>query len=88
MEDSIIVHGRIMERHPELTPVDIAHAWGARIATGMRLDADVAQKVAVGFDAKGRMIEMVAVTLSNGDVLVFHAMTPPSKKTLRETGLL
>lgn len=88
MEDQIIVHGRIMERHPELTPDDIAHAWGNRIASGNRLLIDLNQIVAVGFDSRGRMVEMVAVIDSNGETLVFHAMTPPSTKTLKEVNLI
>lgn len=77
-----------MERHPELTPEDIAHAWGNRLATGYRTSEDVRQTVAVGFDSKGRMIEMVGAHRANGETIIFHAMTPPSSKTLREAGLI
>ena len=38
-------------------------------------------------DANGRLIEMVGSALDEGTVHVFHAMTPPSRKTLRETGI-
>lgn len=37
-----------------------------------------------GYDLHGRYIEMVGVLLSDGVWLVYHAMTPPSKKTLKE----
>jgi len=37
-----------------------------------------------GYDPQGRYIEMVGVLLADGAWLVYHAMTPPSKKTLRE----
>jgi hypothetical protein len=43
--------------------------------------------VAVGFDGKGRLLEMVAVLGPDGIWLVYHAMTSPSKKTLKELGL-
>ncbi len=88
MEDNITIHGRIIERHPELSPEDIAHAWGSRIATGYRIAGDTEQTVAVGFDARGRMIEMVGARTSSGEMIVFHAMTPPSTKTMKETRLI
>ena len=37
----------------------------------------------VGFDLKAREIEMVGVLTADG-WLVYHAMTPPSKKTMDE----
>lgn len=88
MAEYIEVHGRVMERHPDITPEDVAHAWANRIAAATREDPRAGQTVAVGFDAKGRMLEMVAVEREDDTPLVFHAMTPPSTKTLRETGLV
>jgi len=43
--------------------------------------------VAVGFDTNGRLIEIVGSVMENGTVRLFHAMTPPSKKTLQEVGI-
>ena len=37
----------------------------------------------VGYDLKGRRIEMVGRLLEDG-WFIYHAMTPPSKKTERE----
>lgn len=87
MERYITIHGRSMERHPEIAPEDVAHAWAGRIATATRRGRHAEEVVAVGFDANGRMLEMVAVEQADGSALVFHCMTPPSAKTLRETGL-
>ena len=44
--------------------------------------------VAVGLDGKGRLIELV-YQYDEGDdfFFVFHGMTPPRGKTLRELGL-
>lgn len=42
--------------------------------------------VAVGFYSRGRLLEMVAVSTGIDSVHVFHAMTPPSKKTMKEMG--
>lgn len=87
MERYLTVHGRVMERHPEISPEDVAHAWTSRVASATRRSKVADEIVAVGFDANGRMLEMVAVEQANGSVLVFHCMTPPSAKTLRETNL-
>ena len=43
--------------------------------------------VAVGYDSRGREVEMVGVELEDGDWLVYHAMTPPSTKTYGELGM-
>ena len=40
----------------------------------------------IGFDAKGRAVEMIAAERSFG-VIIFHAMTPPTEKVMRELGL-
>lgn len=87
MPDHIEVHPRVMRRHPELTPEDVAHAWGNRVAEAFRVGASPECVCAVGFDRAGRMVEMVAVELADGTPLVYHAMTPPSRKTLAEVGL-
>ena len=76
------VHPRVHERHPEISDEDVRHAWEAYELRATRDRAD--REMRVGFDLRGRALEMVGV-LQGGDWLVFHAMTPPSKKTLRET---
>ena len=44
--------------------------------------------LAVGLDGKGRLIELVYQYDEEEDLFfVFHGMTPPSGKTLRELGL-
>ncbi len=50
------------------------------------VDEHIAE-IRADIDARGRLLEMVAVELEDGTPLVFHCMTPPSEKTLRETGL-
>jgi len=40
--------------------------------------------VAIGFDSKGRLIEMVAIRRSINNWLIYHAKTPPTKKTMAE----
>jgi hypothetical protein len=89
MFDEVEVDSRIARRHPELSAADVLHAWRSSIVLVERISAMLpdAILVAVGFDAKGRQIEMVGAVKSTGAVHIFHAMTPPSKKTKRETGL-
>lgn len=81
--EHVRVHPRVMEKRPWLHEEDVLHAWGARLALAERPDGPL---VALGFDAKGRQIEMVALS-AKGEVLIFHAHEPATKKTLRELGL-
>ena len=84
---SAFVHGRVSARHPELSEHDVLVAWKSRIAWAIRIVGEKNHVVAVGFDNNGRFIEMVAVN-DGDDYLIFHAMTPPSKRTLTELDLL
>ena len=82
--NDVVVHPRVMERHPELSEDDVREAWNGYVRMVRRGDD---QTVAVGFDAKGRAVEMVAKE-SVGDYLIYHAMTPPTEKALSELGLV
>ena len=81
--EHVRVHPRVAEKRPWLHEEDVLHAWGSRLALAERPDG---QLVALGFDAKGRQLEMVALS-SRGEVLIFHAQEPATKKTQRELGL-
>lgn len=83
----VIVHPRVMERHPELTEKDVLSAWENMLAYLPRLGDDPDQYIAVGSDSNGRLIEMVARRTADGTWVIFHAMTPPSRKTLIELKL-
>ena len=82
---AIGVHPRVSRRHPEVTPDDVAAAMRGMIRYKQR---STGEWVAVGLDGKGRLIELV-YQYNEGDdfFFVFHGMTPPSGKTLRELGL-
>ena len=84
---STFVHERISMRHPELSELDVLAAWDSKIAWALRIVGETNQIVAVGFDGNNRFVEMVAVN-DGDDYLIFHAMTPPSKRTLTELNLL
>lgn len=89
MEDSVvIVHDRVMSRHPELDRESIMAAWRNRVCCQVRLGPWPPQYVAAGFDQAGRPIEMVTVYDPERDtVLIFHANTPISENVRRELGI-
>ena len=86
--ETTIVHPRIFKLHTDMAEKDVLDAWSNIIHSKTRLGKDPQECIAVGVDGRGRLIEMVAVRLSSGDMLVFHAMTPPTQKTLKELELL
>lgn len=83
----VIVHPRVTERHPELLERDVLSAWENMLAYLPRLGDDPDQFIAVGSDSNGRLIEMVARRTDSATWVIFHAMTPPSRKTLLELKL-
>lgn len=76
------IHQRVHERHPELDDGDVEAAWESYCFAAVRIPGECEMRT--GYDPQGRYIEMVGVLLADGAWLVYHAMTPPSKKTLRE----
>ena len=83
----VYVLGRIFERHPDLYERDVRVAWQGAVAHAPRVDSRPFEYLAVGFDARGRAIEMVARRTEEGDWVVWHAFTPPTERALRELGL-
>lgn len=80
----ILVHPRISERHPEISPEDVLAAWKSPLDMLLRVDSlNFPEYVCIGYDPKGQLLEMVG-TMTNDGWLIYHAMTPPSKKTLKE----
>ena len=85
--ENVVVHPRIHRRHPDVSDQDVRDAWAGCIRSVPRLGADGDEYVAVGCDAKGRLLEMVARRIDADTWLVFHVMTPPTRKTLVELGM-
>ena len=82
---TIGVHLRIHQRHPELTDEDVVAAMRGMLRYQQRTSGEW---IAIGLDAKGRLVELVYQYDSEADYfLVFHGMVPPSRKTLRELGM-
>lgn len=83
----VVVHHRIRERHPDVTEDDVRTAWNSQIKRRKREELHPPQYAAVGFDAKGRLLQMVAVYDPLNDVvLIFHAMRA-TWNMLNELGL-
>jgi len=85
--NDVVIHPRVIERHPELSEDDVREAWNGYVRMTRREGLDDCY-VAIGFDSSGRAIEMVAVETIEGAWYVYHAMTPPTSKLLRELGLM
>lgn len=83
----IEVHPRVARRHPEISPEDVLEAWENALMSTPRLSKDPDEYVSIGFDGKGRLLEMVAIRDASGRWLVYHAQTPPTKKTYKEFGI-
>ena len=76
-----IIHARVVERHPELSDDGVKKAWTQYVLGAVRVPGE--RELRIGYDDRGRLLEMVGVLTEEG-WLVFHAMTPPSKKTEKE----
>ena len=85
LHDDPVIHPRISRRHPEIEVEDVAAAWENGLLLVRRDDGSEVW-VSVGVDGRGRLLELVSVLDMEGRWLIFHAMTPPSRKTLRELG--
>lgn len=85
--DDVVVHPRVEARHPELSEDDVLSAWENALVTCQRIGNASDRLVALGSDAKGRLVEMVANRLPEGTWVIFHAMTPPSRNTLVELNM-
>lgn len=81
------VHPRVSERHPELRDEDVLSAWGNAYWYKLRIGGEKTFHIAIGADSKSRFIEMVAVEDDGGVLVIFHAITPPSTKTLKKLGI-
>ena len=87
MDEKIIVHPRVTERHPELVEEDVRHAYWNAIRFAPRLDRRSDEYAGVGPDRWGRNVEVIGRFLPTGEFLIFHAYRPATNKILVELGL-
>lgn len=83
-DDEIYALDRIHERHSNIAKEDAIHAWRFCIKSMPRLDKEPEEWVGIGMDARGRLLEVVAIRSESGAWLVKHAQTSPQEKIKRE----
>ena len=76
----LTVHPRIHKRHPNITETNVKAAFKNCFVFKQRDDDKF---IGIGTDDKGRLLEIVFVQCDDV-IVVFHAQTPPTKKTLTE----
>lgn len=76
----VLVHGHALKHG--LSEEDVRHAWDYYWIGAVRVPGE--REVRIGPDLSGRGVEMVGALLGSGDWLVYHALTPPSARMLRE----
>jgi hypothetical protein len=87
----VVVHKRVFKRHPEITKSDVEYAWSHYRHFMPRFGREPTQYMAIGFDARARPLEMLAVLEDDSAArdsyyLVFHAMRC-SRSFVKEMGL-
>ena len=72
-----------------LSAQDIRYAWQSPIRCRQRQSDDEPSRwIAIGVLPDGRLAEMVAFEDISGSWCVFHANTPPTKKFMKELGMM
>ena len=69
-----------------LTDEDIVHAWEHRLRTQFRDAPHEGELLVIGYDRKGRCIELIAAEHENRTD-IYHAIRPPTTSVLEEMGL-
>ena len=69
-----------------LSEDEIRYAWQHFVRLVHRGAPNEGQVLAVGHDPTGRLVQLVAIERPFG-VLIYHAMTPPTRNALHELGL-
>ena len=77
----IIVHPRIHKRHPNITQNNVLEAFESLFMWGSRFDG---RGIGLGVDSNGRVLELVWREKDDGIFIIYHALTPPTKKFLQE----
>ncbi|KAB8292755.1 hypothetical protein DSM100685_0766 [Bifidobacterium avesanii] len=82
-----MVDPRVSKRHPDVSEHSVHVAWSNVVRFMPREGTDPLRYVAVGYDERGRLLEMVAVLDESDRWHVFHAMKA-TPKVLHELMLL
>ena len=80
----IVVHDHALKHG--LTEEDVLYAWNNFIRKQRRKVPREDEILVVGFDSNMRAMQIVGCDRGER-VIIFHALTPPTEKALRELGL-
>ena len=83
--DTVFVHPHALKHG--LSEGDILYAWDKFVSKRNRDIPNTDQIIAVGFDRKGRFVQMVGI-ISHKGTMVYHAMSPPTASFLAEVGMV
>ncbi|MBQ9069148.1 MAG: hypothetical protein IJ131_08830 [Eggerthellaceae bacterium] len=78
IDEHALMHG--------LAADDIEYAWYNFVAKMHRGAPKEGEIIAVGYDGKGRFLEMVGAERPFATI-VFHAISPPTRNAMRELGM-
>ena len=82
----IVVDQRVSARHSDVSDYSVRVAWSNVVRFMPREGTDPLRYVAVGYDERGRLLEMIAVLDESDRWHIFHAMRATAK-VLRELRL-
>lgn len=77
----IAVLPRIHERHPDVVPDDVMSAFTNQFIHVQRANGSW---VGLGSDSHNRLLEMAYLQNDDYEIVIYHAMTPPTKKFVKE----
>lgn len=80
----VIVHDHALKHG--LQEDEIVYAWEHFARKQYRCPPREEEVAAIGFDQRGRQIQMVGKDFGEA-ILIYHALTPPTEKLCRELGL-
>ncbi len=81
MDDKqIIILDRIHERHPNISRNDVLTAYNTPLVDARRENGDW---ISIGLDDKARDMELI-YRQRGRIIVIFHALTPPTKKFINE----
>ena len=83
---TVAIHPRILVRHPWLNKHEVLEAWRTARRTRPRIGTLPPEHMALGWDAHGRLLEMIAYEGEHVDRIIYH-VNIAQKRFLREMGL-
>lgn len=71
-----------------LSESEICYAWKTIFKSAHRDTGETPDRwIAIGWLPDGRQAQMVAIKDRDGNWEIFHAMSPPTKKVMKELGI-